>query len=770
VSHHLRKACALCESGSLRKVLDLPPTPLANEFLETPGPQDIFPLGLLLCETCGHVQLEAIVDPDRLFRNYLYVSGTSPVTRTHFDEYAAQIMARPGMGMAPFVVEIGSNDGTFLKSLRKRGAKVLGVDPAVNLARAARADGINTISEFFTEKLAEQIVEEWQPADAVVANNVFAHAEDLRGIARGAKALIGDRGVFVAEVSYLVDVVEKMLFDTCLPEGSPIITKTGLCAIEAVKEGDEVLTHRGRFRRVTKTMKRPYVGSLCSIQIYGQSDPLRLTPEHPVYVRRGLGEFLEADKIVKGDTVLKPSLTERKKLPWLRLTSNAPGRGGRQTITRFRVTRDLMRVFGYYIAEGSYSVRGRNSASASFAFGKNGKEKALADDCASRIRRMGQKANVRLTEYGWHVETYGAMARLLDRELGHGAANKRVPAWVYEIGNGLSEELLHGYVLGDGYVYRGGAYWRATTVSEQLAQDVSLLGNKLGFAVSINRSRAVWKEKRIANNPRTTKTVLPAYDVLIRRTQATKIKVSFSEGYQHGTVRSVARELYSGSVFNLEVEDDNSYVTPQGAVHNCYHEHLSYHAVNPLARMFKSIGMKVVDAQRNEAQGGTLRLFAVSEKHPQEPKISVHNAIKKEFELGLFGPKAYSDLGARIEARGAILQWNLLRVKKEGLLVAGYGAPAKLTTLMHAFKMKRDDIAFIVDDAPLKQGRYTPGLHIPVYHPSSLHKGIDGKTIPDICVVFAWNFAKSIIEKNHRKGLRWIVPLPEYSEWPKELT
>src|SRR5690606_25997278 len=152
---------------------------------------------------------------------------------------------------------------------------------------------------------------------------------------------------------------------------------------------------------------------------------------------------------------LKPAVSDRRKLPWLRITTKLPGRGNLEGTSRFRVNRDLMRVLGYFLAEGHYysggKKPGRDCAVAEFSFGKSAKEKRLAEDCARRIRRIGGTASVRLTKFGWHVNTYGPLARLLLRECGTGAENKKIPAWAYTIGDNLAVELLLGYMLGDGY-------------------------------------------------------------------------------------------------------------------------------------------------------------------------------------------------------------------------------------------------------------------------------------------------------------------------------
>lgn len=216
-----RTTCRLCHSPNLELVLSLTPTPPANAFItaaDLDKSEERFPLDVFFCNDCAHVQLLDIVDPSVLFKNYVYVSGTSPVFVNHFKNYAAEMIQKYKLGKGSFVVEIGSNDGTLLSFFKSAGMTVLGIDPAESIAREATQKGINTLPTFFTSGLAETIKREHGPADLIVANNVFAHADDLHDIVKGIRTLLKPNGVYVFEVSYLVDVYESTLFDTIYHE------------------------------------------------------------------------------------------------------------------------------------------------------------------------------------------------------------------------------------------------------------------------------------------------------------------------------------------------------------------------------------------------------------------------------------------------------------------------------------------------------------------------------------------------------------------------
>jgi SAM-dependent methyltransferase len=256
VSHRIRKDCRLCGGTDLPAVLELAPTPPANEFLpaDFDGEQEKFPLYLVQCQACGHVQLPVVIDPERLFRNYVYVSGTSPSFVAHFERYAEAMIREHGLSPGDLVVDIGSNDGTLLRFFQQAGMRVVGIDPAKKIAEQATAAGIETLPTFFDRKTARAIHEQHGPAALVVANNVFAHADDLREIALGVRDLLDPmRGRFVFEVQYLVDLVERTLFDMVYHEHlsyhhlAPLVPFFDSLSMTLV-DAEHVDTHGGSIR------------------------------------------------------------------------------------------------------------------------------------------------------------------------------------------------------------------------------------------------------------------------------------------------------------------------------------------------------------------------------------------------------------------------------------------------------------------------------------------------------------------------------------------
>ncbi len=216
-----RTTCRLCDGNRLELVVPITPTPIAGAYVPEDRlgePQPCYPLDWHQCLACGCVQLLDVVAPELLFRQYSYFSGRSPGLVRHFAQYADDVMRRTGLRAGSLVVDIGSNDGCFLRFFQERGMRVLGIDPAENVARAANESGVETWPEYFDVPLAERLVRERGPAQVVAANNVFAHADDMAGMADAVRRLLAEDGVFVFEVSYLLDVIDQMLLGTIFHE------------------------------------------------------------------------------------------------------------------------------------------------------------------------------------------------------------------------------------------------------------------------------------------------------------------------------------------------------------------------------------------------------------------------------------------------------------------------------------------------------------------------------------------------------------------------
>ena len=248
--------CRSCGNKELREVLSLGRMPLANALLtieQLSQPEQSFPLDLAFCPKCTLVQITETVPPEKLFLEYAYFSSFSDAWVSHAQQLVERVIHSRSLGAASLVVEIASNDGYLLQHYREAGVPVLGIEPAQNVANAAKARGVRTITDFFTEELASRLVGQGERADVIHANNVLAHVGDLAGFVRGCRLLLKDDGVAVIEVPYVKDLIDGCQFDTIYHEHLSYFSLTALKELFArhamvIKDVERLASHGGSLR------------------------------------------------------------------------------------------------------------------------------------------------------------------------------------------------------------------------------------------------------------------------------------------------------------------------------------------------------------------------------------------------------------------------------------------------------------------------------------------------------------------------------------------
>ena len=177
--------CRICNNESLKDFLSLGKTPLANSFLSKQHlseKEDTFPLEVSFCQVCKLVQLNYIVPPELMFKNYVYVSSTTNTFKIHFTKMAEEISNDFDLNEKSLVVDIGSNDGLLLKGFQRFGAQTIGVEPATNVALIAEQNNVETINDFFNDDVVKKIISRKGRADMITATNVFAHVNNIQDL------------------------------------------------------------------------------------------------------------------------------------------------------------------------------------------------------------------------------------------------------------------------------------------------------------------------------------------------------------------------------------------------------------------------------------------------------------------------------------------------------------------------------------------------------------------------------------------------------------
>jgi SAM-dependent methyltransferase len=282
------RACRLCDEIGLVPILNLGYTPLANALLtaeQVDQPEEKFPLELFLCPKCTLVQIAETVSPEKLFREYFYLSSFSDTMLRHASSLASELIETRQLHAASLVVEVASNDGYLLQYYQKAGVPVLGIEPAENIARIARDErGVNTISEFFGADLAAKLAAAGRRADVIHAHNVLAHVADVNGFVVGLRELLKEDGVAVLEVPYVKDMIDNSEFDTIYHEHLCYFSLTALdklfrCHALVIEDVKRLALHGGTLRiHARREDGRPSADS------QGQSNVDRLLKEEAAWV------------------------------------------------------------------------------------------------------------------------------------------------------------------------------------------------------------------------------------------------------------------------------------------------------------------------------------------------------------------------------------------------------------------------------------------------------------------------------------------------------
>ena len=217
-----RSSCRLCAGNDLKLELPLGESPVSEKYVSKDQITEeslAAPLDVYFCINCKHVQLIDVIEPGFLWSDFTFETGRDPRLIQHFEKYASKVIEISKIAPDDLIVDVGSNDGTLLKSFKDRGfSRVLGIDPASEIVQAANDAGIPTVLGFMDAESGQRIRAEHGSARVITANNVYAHVDSLTAMTGAIRDLLAEDGLFVFEASYLLDVVQKNLIGTIFHE------------------------------------------------------------------------------------------------------------------------------------------------------------------------------------------------------------------------------------------------------------------------------------------------------------------------------------------------------------------------------------------------------------------------------------------------------------------------------------------------------------------------------------------------------------------------
>jgi SAM-dependent methyltransferase len=248
--------CRYCGHKLKHTFVDLGMSPLCERYVSFKDKnkmEPFYPLHAYVCEACFLVQLEEYVKPEDIFTEYAYFSSYSESWVEHARQYAEMAIDRFKLDRNSFVMEIASNDGYLLQHFVKRDIPVLGIEPAANVAQAAREKGVPTLVEFFKENLAQELAAKNTRADLIVGNNVLAQVPDLNDFIKGLKVALKPEGIITLEFPHLLRLIEENQFDTIYHEHFSYFSLTTVERIFrshnlAIFDVEELPTHGGSLR------------------------------------------------------------------------------------------------------------------------------------------------------------------------------------------------------------------------------------------------------------------------------------------------------------------------------------------------------------------------------------------------------------------------------------------------------------------------------------------------------------------------------------------
>ena len=258
--------CRSCGNTNLKRVVSLGYQPLANNLINKKDEKcDLYPLEVNYCSKCHNCQLSVAVDPNRMFSNYLYTSSTSKVFRNHFEDAAKKYSKELKLNKAKsYIIDIGSNDGVALKPFLDLGfKKILGIEPAKNLAKLANKNKIKTLNCFLEKKNLKKIKKN---ADLILASNVFAHSDKLKEMAECMISLLSKKGTIIIEIQYLMNTLKDLTFDNIYHEHYNYWSLTSLINFfnqfnVKIFKSERVDTHGGSLRVYIKKDKKVRIES-----------------------------------------------------------------------------------------------------------------------------------------------------------------------------------------------------------------------------------------------------------------------------------------------------------------------------------------------------------------------------------------------------------------------------------------------------------------------------------------------------------------------------
>lgn len=808
-THTTITACRVCSGEQL-----VPLFSLGNQFVsdfvepgqECAGPR--VPIDLVLCPACSLVQQRHTAPSDLLYRrHYHYRSGTTATMRRALRAVTASVEALVDLKPGDVVLDLGSNDGTLLRSYTVPGIFKVGFEPAENLAREGSKGVDLFINDFWDAR--RFLCTTLAPAKVITACGMLYDTDDPNAfIADIAKALAPD-GVFVAQLMCLRQTLEQGDVGNYCVKPDAMILGDNVRIGDAVV-GQQAYGHLGRRSDVRAVMRRHYSGDMVSIKAM-YLDPIICTPEHPLLIakmeypsamnhytkqagvkyRKGPKnhvahppttvsashpardrrsahtlQWVDAKDVRRGDFVVVPRIKTQWQCATIDLREfNSTSKANRFPLDEIPFNEDFAWLMGLYVAEGCRALDWKKQQA--LALTLNVKETDLFDRVRKTMAGIGYKVksyHVRHSKAMSILITCQPIARAFDAWFGRGATNKRIPDFLMETKDDLRTAFLRGLFAGDGYQKKNKIHFH--TASKLLAIQVQLMVASLGGMLGMSYVKPY---KRVIRGG-----AVASKDSWQLRGSSPRLAEIFDYAHsgtvvQHGfvgddyllmPVKQVATEQYEGEVCNIET-GDHTYLVSNAVTHNC-HEHLEFYSLQSLYELFNRHNLVIYDVEENNVNGGSYRLYVRPRQHGAnrggEGFIRRSKAASKEIHLD--DPATFTAHFRRmVRNRDACVEF-IRRAVAAGKSVWVYGASTKGNTILQWYGLDASLITAAADRDPAKWGKVMVGSGIPIMSEEAFRRAR-----PDFALCLPYAFREEMLEREREwraSGGKFIFPIPSF--------
>ncbi|GEM_PF-1080375 len=785
------ETCRVCGSSELASILSLGSIYVSDFVTDrtVPSPDERYPLELVLCDPekggCCLLQLKHSVDPSKMYNFYYYHSGTNAMMREALTDITRQAARRVSLKKEDTVLDIGCNDGTLLRSYPQKGLRLVGFDPAKNLVPEARVGTHRILNDYFNYDAFNKAFP-GKKAKVITSIAMFYDLDEPNAFVADAARCLHPEGLWIIQMSYLPLMLEQNAFDNICVKPDTLILGDNK-PIKDLSGNEQAVCGNGKLTGIKRVMNRAYDGNLVSVKpMY--LEPIVTTPNHPLQIvkkeflrfdchqlksRRTefKKEWVRADEIKRGDWVIVPRLAHGRhpmeiSLKKFNKTESVHYRRG---MLSFQLTEEMAWMLGLYVAEGHVGGRENNPY---LCFTLHQKEKQIVQRLSGIFGSLGYKCQVispRPNVRSVDVRVVcAALCRAFREWFGKRAPQKRIPDFILFAQAEIKIYFLRGLFEGDGYIRNNKVHFH--TASKILALQTQLLAASLGGTLGISYVKPYPRMIRGGRVDSKDSWQLRGSS----RTLADIFGFSYSgKDITHAIVendsilvpvKSVGKEAYKGYVHNIET-GHGTYLVSNAVVHNC-HEHLEYYSMFSLGNLLKRHGLKAVDVELNDVNGGSFRVYirhwdAVASPQGARRVAELKGREKKQ---RLDEKETYIRFGERVLAIREKLYHFIHTEVKKGKTVYAYGASTKGNTLLQYFNLDASLIEGAVERNPDKFGKKTVGTMIPILSEEEARA-----RKPDYFLVLPWHFLKVFLKQEARffkSGGRFIVPLPQMKILP----